>query len=130
MDGADVAGAGLAFGGFVGVRGVLGAGGAVGGEVDRLAGGEFGAEDDAGEEGEGGFGLVGGDLVAGVVDAGEGEVGVLSDGTADVAAVDDELGVAGGGEVYLVGLGCEGSDGKRYGFAAEPVADVVRVTVD
>ena len=42
----------------------------------------------------GGFGLVGGDFVAGLVDAGEGEVAVLADLAAGVGGVGLDAGVA------------------------------------
>ena len=74
---------------------------------------------------EGGFGLVEGDLVAGFVDAGEGEIAVLAD-FAVLGAGDREGGVAGFGEVGGVGV----VDAEGGGFAAEPVADVVGVAID
>lgn len=82
-------------------------------------------EEGALKDAEGGFGLVGGDLVAGLVDAAEGEVAVLTDLAADVGRVDLEVGVAGGVE----GRGGGVVDGERDGLAAEPVAGVVAVAV-
>lgn len=64
-----------------------------------------------------GFGLVGGDFVAGLVDAGEGEVAVLADLAAGVGGVGLDAGVAGGSEGVGGGVGdCEGDE-----FAAVPV---------
>lgn len=83
----------------------------------RLAGGDVVAVDGALEDGEGGEGLVVGDFVAGVVDAGEGEnAGLLC------LAVDDEVG---GGDIDVAGgVGAGDTDGVVDGFAAEPVAFV------
>lgn len=75
--------------------GILRAFGAESREVDDVAGGDLGALDDAREDGEGGFGLVVGHQVAGVVDAREAEVAELADGAADVAGVDYDVRVAG-----------------------------------
>ena len=66
--------------------------------------------------------------MAGVVDAGEGEVSVLADDAADVGAVDDDLRVAGGVEGGCAGR--LGGDGEGDRLPAEPVADVVAVAVD
>lgn len=89
--------------------------GLVGVDVDD-AGGDILAEDGAGEDGVGGFGLVGRDLVAGLEDPGEGEVAVLADETAGVGAVGRDGGVAGGGVGGLSRVG----DLEGGGFAAEP----------
>lgn len=78
--------------------------------------GDIHAEDGAGEDAVGGFGLVGGDFVASLEDAGEGEVAVLADETAGVGAVGEDGGVAGGGVGGLLRVG----DFERGGFAAEP----------
>ena len=81
----------------------------------RLAGGDIVGVDGALEDGEGGEGLVVGDFVAGIVDAGEGESAGLF-----CLAVDDEVG---GGDVDIAGgVGAGDADGVVDGFAAEPVA--------
>lgn len=87
----------------------------VGVDVDGSRG-DIHAEDGACEDAVGGFGLVGGDFVAGLEDAGEGEVAVLADETAGVGAVCDDGGVAGRGVGGLLGIG----DFEGGGFAAEP----------
>ena len=54
--------------------------------------------------------------MAGLVDAGEGEVAVLADLAAGVGCVGGDAGVAGGGEGVLGGVG----DGEGDEFAAVP----------
>lgn len=73
-------------------------------------------EDGAVEDPVGGFGLVGRDFVAGLENAGEGEVAVLADETAGVGGVGDDGGVAGGGVGGFLGVG----DCERCRLAAEP----------
>ena len=73
--------------------------GAFGGVVGFIvcgdsAGCDVGSEDGAGEDLVGGFGLVGGDFVAGLEDAGEGEIAVLTDLAACVGGVGGDIGVA------------------------------------
>lgn len=58
------------------------------------AGGDVFVEERAREDLVGGGGLVGGDFVAGLVDAGEGEVAVLADLAAGVGGVGGDAGVA------------------------------------
>lgn len=88
-----------------------------GGGIGRNeTGGNVEAEDGAVKDAEGGFGLVGGDLVAGLEDAGEGEVGVLADLAADVGGVGLDVLVAGGVEGGRVAV----VDGEGVGFAADP----------
>lgn len=127
------------------------------GTVDLLrAGGDVEHVDGAVEEGEGGDGLVVGDLVAGLVDAREAEVAVLAR-LAVLDAVDRHGGVVccaesvsrgREGSVFLglgrrdggkLRLGNEGGyvlggvgvvGGERDGLPSEPVADVVCVAVD
>jgi hypothetical protein len=79
---------------------------------------------DASEHLESGFGLVVWDLMTGLVNAKEAEVAVLTD-LAVLLAVDDERSIAGSskfGSVVVVHR-------KRDGFAAEPIANVIRVSV-
>ena len=80
-----------------------------------LARGDVAAADGALEDGEGGQGLVVGDLVSGVVDAGEGEEAALLR-----LAVDG--GVRGRDVDVARGRGARDVDGVVDGFAAEPVA--------
>lgn len=83
----------------------------------RLACSDVVAGDGAFENGEGGEGLVVGDFVAGVVDAGEGE------GTGLFCLAMD--GGVGGADVDVArGGGGVGEEGVVDGFAAEPVACV------
>ncbi len=70
-------------------------------------------------------GLVKRDFVAGLVHAQKGELAVLAD-FAVFGAVDDKGGVAGGVEFLGVGV----FEGERDGLAAEPIADVICVSVD
>lgn len=80
------------------------------------AGGDVVAADGALEDGEGGEGLVVGDFVAGVVDAGEGE------GAALLGLAVDGGGVRGGDVDVAGGRVARDADGVVDGFAAEPVA--------
>lgn len=78
--------------------------------------GDIEAEDGPLENLEGGFGLVGRDLVAGLIDARKGKVAVLADLAADVAAVDLDVLVAGrveGGSFAIV-------HGQRVFFSTNP----------
>lgn len=77
------------------------------------------------EDAKGGLGLVGGDLVAGLVHAAEREVAVLADLAPDVRRIDVDVGVASGAK----GRGGGVVDGEGDGLAAEPVAGVVAVAV-
>lgn len=97
------------------VVGALGAVAPVGVDVEG-AGGDVLAADGAVEDAVGGFGLVGGHLVAGLEDAREGEVAVLPDQAARVGGVGDDVGVAGGAEGGVARVG----DLEGDGFAAEP----------
>lgn len=102
--------------------------GAISGEVashGHSAVGDVDVVDGAVEQGESGLGLVVRDFVAGFVDAREAEVAVFLR-LAVLDAVIREGDVAGGGELGRVGVV------ERVGdrFAAEPVADVVRVAVE
>lgn len=97
------------------VVGALGAVARVGVDVEG-AGGDVLAADGAVEDAVGGFGLVGGHLVAGLEDAREGEVAVLPDQAARVGGVGDDVGVAGGTEGGVARVG----DLEGDGFAAEP----------
>lgn len=81
--------------------------------------------DDTIKGSEGAFGLVKGDFMAGFIHAQEGELAVLAD-FAVLGAVDDEGSVTGGVEF----LGVSVVEGEGDGLAAEPVADVICVSVD
>jgi hypothetical protein len=70
------------------------------------------------------FGLVHGHEVAGVEDAGEGQVAELAHVAADVGCVYDDGCVGRGGEGGGV-CGEEGGEGEGVGLAGEPVADYV-----
>jgi hypothetical protein len=59
--------------------------------------------------------------VAGVENAGEGQVSELAHVAADVGCVYDDGGIGGGGEGGGVG-GEEGGEGEGRGLAGEPVA--------
>ena len=79
-------------------------------------GGDVEAEDGTLEDTVSGFGLVGGHFVARLVDAREAVVAVLPDLAADVAAIDDDVGVscsAEGGALAVV-------DREGGLFAADP----------
>lgn len=99
-------------------RGYHGALSAVVGILFRVegSGGDVEAEDGALEDLVRGFGLVGGDFVAGLVDAREGVVAVLAYLATDVAGVDDDIGVAGGAEGGALAI----VYGEGSAFAADP----------
>lgn len=107
------------------MRSLRGAVGLILGPDLDVALGDVPAVDGTVEELQSSDGLVVWDLVAGLVDAGEGEVAVLA-GLTVLDAVDGHGGVARSAEIGCVGVvRCEGD-----GFSAEPVADVVGVTVN
>lgn len=83
---------------------------------DDLARGDVLAEHATLEDLVDGLGLVGGDGVAGIKDAGEGHVAVLADQAAIVRRVSDDVGVAGGAE----GRGGRVVDGERDVLDTDP----------